>query len=132
MLTLLLAQADPGALVAGIDADPEPLDRARAKAAATGTTVELVGGRSSALPLPDGSFDRVVSSLLFHHLSLDGKRATLAEARRVLRLGGELHIATFLLARADGGTTDEGSELHTNFTRPEKHDQAATRRSIER
>ncbi|MHB1242982.1 MAG: class I SAM-dependent methyltransferase, partial [Gaiellaceae bacterium] len=32
-------------------------------------------------------------SLLFHHLTLDGKRATLAEARRVLRPGGELHIA---------------------------------------
>ena len=118
MLTLLLAQADPGALVAGIDADPEALDRARAKASATGTTVELVEGPSSGLPFPDASFDRVVSSLLFHHLSLDDKRATLAEARRVLRL--------------DGGTTDEGSELHINFTRPEKHDQAATPRSIER
>jgi ubiquinone/menaquinone biosynthesis C-methylase UbiE len=92
-LTLLLAQTEPGALVAGIDADPEALNRARAKAAAAGTTVELVEGLSSALPFPDASFDRVVSSLLFHHLSPEGKRTTLAEARRVLRSDGELHIA---------------------------------------
>lgn len=92
-LTLLLAQAAPDAHVTGVDADPDALGRARAKAAAAGTTIELVEGMSSSLPFPEASFDRVVSSLLFHHLTLAGKRATLAEARRVLRPNGELHIA---------------------------------------
>ena len=92
-LTLLLAQAERQAHVTGIDADPDALERAQEKAAETGVTIELVQGSSSSLPFPDASFDRVVSSLLFHHLTPDGKRATLAEVRRVLRADGELHIA---------------------------------------
>lgn len=39
------------------------------------------------------SADRVVMSLLLHHLGPDAKRAALSEARRVLRPGGRLHIA---------------------------------------
>lgn len=92
-LTLLLAQATPAAQVVGVDADAEVLERARTKAAATDATMELVEGTAGSLPFPDASFDRVVSSLLFHHLTLAGKRAALAESRRVLRSGGELHIA---------------------------------------
>lgn len=92
-LTLLLAQAAAGARVIGVDADPEALERAATKAAAAGATIELVEETSTSMSFPDASFDRVVSSLLFHHLTLDGKRATLAEARRVLRSDGELHIA---------------------------------------
>jgi SAM-dependent methyltransferase len=92
-LTLLLAQAAPAAQVVGVDADADVLERARTKAGATGATVGLVEGTSGSLPFPDASFDRVVSSLLFHHLTLDGKRAALAESRRVLRSNGELHIA---------------------------------------
>lgn len=34
----------------------------------------------------------MVSSLLFHHLAPETKRAALAEARRVLRPGGRLHV----------------------------------------
>jgi SAM-dependent methyltransferase len=46
-----------------------------------------------ALPFETGSFDRVVSSLVFHHLSTEQKQQTLAGIRRVLRPGGELHVA---------------------------------------
>jgi hypothetical protein len=35
----------------------------------------------------------VLCSLLLHHLTPEAKTATLAEIRRVLRPGGELHIA---------------------------------------
>ena len=52
-------------------------------------------GLASSLPYADSSFDRVVSSLVFHHLSRDGKRAALAEIRRVLRRSGELHLLDF-------------------------------------
>jgi ubiquinone/menaquinone biosynthesis C-methylase UbiE len=37
----------------------------------------------------------VLSSLLFHHLSREHKRETLAEVARVLRPGGSLHIVDF-------------------------------------
>ena len=55
--------------------------------------VEWKQGLAGALPLADGSCDRVAMSLLLHHLDADGKRAALAEAHRVLRPGGSLHIA---------------------------------------
>jgi ubiquinone/menaquinone biosynthesis C-methylase UbiE len=41
----------------------------------------------------EASFDRVLSSLFFHHLTAENKRRTLAETFRVLKLGGELHVA---------------------------------------
>jgi len=92
-LTLLLAQAVPTAHVVGVDPDPDTLERARRKAEESGVTIELVEASAGLLPFPDASFDRVVSSLVFHHLTLAGKRTALGEARRVLRADGELHIA---------------------------------------
>ena len=50
-------------------------------------------GYADRLPYPDSSFDRVVSSLVFHHLSHETKVLALREAWRVLRPYGELHIA---------------------------------------
>lgn len=86
-----LAAAAPGAEVVAVDGDPEVLAIAEAKDGAAG--VEWKRGLADALPLADGSCDRVTMSLLLHHLDADGKRAALAEARRVLRPGGGLHIA---------------------------------------
>jgi SAM-dependent methyltransferase len=45
------------------------------------------------LPYSDDSFDRVLSSLLFHHLTRENKIRTLTEVFRVLRPSGELHVA---------------------------------------
>jgi SAM-dependent methyltransferase len=45
------------------------------------------------LPYDDASFDRVLSSLFFHHLILRDKERTIAEVARVLKAGGELHVA---------------------------------------
>ena len=44
-------------------------------------------------PFEAKSFDRVISSLLFHHLTTDDKRRTLAKLRELLSPGGELHVA---------------------------------------
>jgi ubiquinone/menaquinone biosynthesis C-methylase UbiE len=92
-LALMAKDREPGANVVGLDGDPKMLDRARGKAAATGSAVRFDEGLSFELPYPDSSFDRVLSSLFFHHLERDGKERTLAEVRRVLRPGGELHVA---------------------------------------
>ena len=76
----------------GLDADPEVISIAERKALAAGVTIRFDRGLSTRLPYPDGSFDRVVSSLLFHHLPAEDKATTAAEARRVLRSGGEFHV----------------------------------------
>jgi ubiquinone/menaquinone biosynthesis C-methylase UbiE len=88
---IALARAAPAATVVAIDGDPEVLAIARAKDGAA--AVEWKRGLANELPLADGSCDRVAMSLLLHHLDADGKRAALAEAHRVLRPGGSLHIA---------------------------------------
>jgi len=92
-LALMAKQAQPAAELVGLDADPAMLSQAKAKAHAAGVEVRFDEGRSNELPYESASFDRVLSTLFFHHLDDDVKRATLAEIARVLRPGGELHVA---------------------------------------
>jgi ubiquinone/menaquinone biosynthesis C-methylase UbiE len=89
--TLAIALAADGAEVIGVDGDPEVLALAHAKPGAE--TVQWRKGLATALPLPGASADRVVMSLLLHHLDAGAKRTALAEALRVLRPGGRLHVA---------------------------------------
>lgn len=92
-LALWLAQQAPAARIAGIDADPRVLTIARRKANAAGVVIDFREGRSVALPYPDACFDRVLSTLFFHHLCWADKERTARELHRVLRPGGELHVA---------------------------------------
>ena len=92
-LALWIKQRYPSASVHGLDGDPDVLRRARSKAKSRRVEVSFTAGLSYELPYPDASFDRVVSSLFFHHLLTVDKERTLAEIRRVLRPDGELHIA---------------------------------------
>ena len=92
-LAIQVKQREPGAEVAGLDADPEMLAQARTKAEEAGVELELTEGFSTELPYEDGSFDRVLSTLFFHHLDPEPKRVTAREIARVLRPGGELHVA---------------------------------------
>jgi ubiquinone/menaquinone biosynthesis C-methylase UbiE len=94
-LALLIKSTHPDTDVIGLDGDPKILAIAQAKARKAGLTVTIDQGMSFALPSLDGSFDRVVSSLVFHHLTPDNKARTLREVFRVLRGGGELHVADF-------------------------------------
>jgi ubiquinone/menaquinone biosynthesis C-methylase UbiE len=88
---IALAAAVPAAVVVAIDGDPQVFEIAKAKQGAA--AVEWKSGLADRLPLADQSCDRVVMSLLLHHLNAEGKRAALAEAHRALRAGGRLHIA---------------------------------------
>jgi ubiquinone/menaquinone biosynthesis C-methylase UbiE len=92
-LAIWLAQRTPTAGVTGLDADPDVLARARRKAAAAGCEIDFVEGLSTSLPFAPDSFDVVLSSLFFHHLTGADKRTTLAEVARVLKPGGRLHVA---------------------------------------
>lgn len=90
-LTSRAHRAKPGAIVTGIDPDPRALDRARRKMRnINGVRVEQ--GYAQALGQADGAFDRVLSSMMLHHLDHEVKAAAVAEAFRVLRPGGSVHI----------------------------------------
>ena len=92
-LTILIKNAQTQTTVIGIDGDSTVLDIARAKAKDSGVEIEFDEGMSFELPYEDASFDRVVSSLFFHHLTREDKLRTLSEVRRVLKPNGEIHIA---------------------------------------
>lgn len=92
-LTLMAKLNQPRAMFFGLDGDPKILEIARDKARRLGIQVSLSQGFSTEMPYPNGFFDRVLSSLFFHHLTRESKQRTLAEVFRVLRPGGELHVA---------------------------------------
>lgn len=92
-LTTWLKQQQPDAHIIGVDGDPTILQIAKRKAERAGVALHLDHALSTALPYPDGHFDRIVSSLFFHHLSWADKQRTAVELFRVLKRGGELHIA---------------------------------------
>lgn len=94
-LAILVKRSQPEARVVGLDGDPKVLAIARQKAARAGIEVELVEGMAFDPSLPAASFDRVLTTLVLHHLTTDEKRETLSAVRRLLRVGGELHIADF-------------------------------------
>jgi flavin reductase (DIM6/NTAB) family NADH-FMN oxidoreductase RutF/ubiquinone/menaquinone biosynthesis C-methylase UbiE len=77
--------------VVGVDSSPAMLERARERAAEFGlANVTYVEAQASALPFPEGSFDRVFIANLLFHLADPG--VALREAKRVLRPGGRLVI----------------------------------------
>jgi ubiquinone/menaquinone biosynthesis C-methylase UbiE len=88
---IALARLRPDATVIGVDGDPEILLFARAKAGAQ--HVQWIEGLADTLPIGDATADRVVLSLVLHHLPPAGKRAALREVSRVLRPGGRLAVA---------------------------------------
>lgn len=89
----ILAARQTGSEVVGIDADSDIVEIARRKAETAGERVRFDEGSATELPYEDSSFDRVVSTLFFHHLTDADKRATLRQVVRVLRPGGALHVA---------------------------------------
>lgn len=92
-LTFATKEHQPEARVVGLDGDPTILEIASGKKHNSGHEVQFVDGLSYQLPFARHTFDRVLCSLLLHHLESDSKTVTLAEIRRVLRPGGQLHIA---------------------------------------
>jgi ubiquinone/menaquinone biosynthesis C-methylase UbiE len=92
-LAIMAKKACPQAEVVGLDGDAKILEIARTKARGENVAVRFDEAFSSALPYDDDSFDRVISSLFFHHINREDKRRTLRELRRVLAPNGELHVA---------------------------------------
>jgi ubiquinone/menaquinone biosynthesis C-methylase UbiE len=92
-LTLMLKDAHPDTDITGLDGDPQVLEISRTKS--QGKDIRWERGLATSLPYPDATFDRVVTSLVIHHLTTSEKRLAFDEMYRVLKPQGELHILDF-------------------------------------
>mgnify|MGYP001304144900 CR=1 FL=1 len=97
-LALLIKRAAPGAHVVGLDPDPQALSIARRKANAAGIRIEWRQGfaREAA---DGGAFDKVVSSLVFHQVQVDEKKAGMAAMFAAANAGGTICIADYAQQR---------------------------------
>jgi len=91
-LAMRLAREAPGMTLTGVDISGAMVERAARRAAGAGLSerARFEVGDVAALPLPDGEFDGVVSTLSLHHWP--EPPLGLAEIHRVLKPGGEVRI----------------------------------------
>jgi len=92
-LSIWIKEAYPQTDVTGIDGDTDILSIAVDKANRAGVSVQFSTAMSFDIPFPDAYFDRVLSSLFFHHLTWEDKIRTAAEIFRIVQPGAQLHVA---------------------------------------
>lgn len=93
-LAIEIKRHHPEVTVCALDADASMISRARRNAARAGVDIGFQEGDMTRLP-DLGTFDRVYSTMVFHHLSPLGKSEALTAARRVLGPGGNFVVADF-------------------------------------
>ena len=89
------AHIGPTGSVIGIDASPPMVARATRKAAKAGGSATFQLAVAEQLPFPDGRFDVVLSTLMFHHLPRKTREQCANEIRRVLKPGGRVLVVDF-------------------------------------
>jgi len=94
-LSIMAAQKHADAEFHGVDIDEKILSIAKKKLEKAGLTIQAKLYDGGKLPYPDNYFDKVMSSLVFHHLTLRQKYGALDEILRVLKPSGTVHIADF-------------------------------------
>ncbi|WP_214824031.1 class I SAM-dependent methyltransferase [Exiguobacterium sp. s28] len=95
-LALLLQQSQPGVQVIGVDADPEILAIAKEKVKERPVdSILFEEGFSDQLSFSSNLFHHVFTSLFIHHLTLEKKKETFEEVRRVLKSGDQFHLLDF-------------------------------------
>jgi SAM-dependent methyltransferase len=95
-LAILTKRREPKAHVVRLDGDRGVLEIARRKLAREGLDIELREGMANGDPIfAPASFDRILTSLVLHHLTTEQKREALVAMRRWLRPDGELHVLDF-------------------------------------
>lgn len=98
-LSIGIKRRFPDAKIFALDADREILQMAQRKAKAHQANIIFERAFSDSLPFADETFHRVFSTLAFHHLSHQRKIKTISEILRVLKSGGEFHLADYGLPR---------------------------------
>jgi ubiquinone/menaquinone biosynthesis C-methylase UbiE len=79
----------------GLDIDSESLRLALRKSYKAKSSIALVKGSAIQLPYASETFDRVLSSLVYHHLRSDQKVSSMQEVLRVLKPKGQFLLADF-------------------------------------
>ncbi len=85
----------PNSDFVGIDPDKKILRLAERKLEQAGVRARLVQGFVQELPFPPASFDLVISTLIFHHLSARVKKEATKEIYCVLKDKGRFLLADF-------------------------------------
>lgn len=94
-LVIMIKNINPKAAVFGVDVDSNVLKIAAKKVAEEKSEIFLSTYDGITLPYADNAFDKVISTLVFHHLTREQKIRALAEILRVLKKDGELYIWDF-------------------------------------
>lgn len=92
-LLLLLEELHPDCEAIGIEVDTQMLKMAQRKVAEKNSSVQLQYYEGDRLPYETGTFDKVISSWVFQHLTTSQKIASFREIHRVLKPEGEFHMA---------------------------------------
>lgn len=121
-LAVMIKRQYPDVEIVGLDPDPRALVRAGRKFQSAVLSIQLDRGFADALPYADGSFDRVFSSFMFHHLEVADRQATLREVGRVLKPGGELHLLDFSMPEK-GSMGRIGRWLHSSHRLKDNSDE---------
>ncbi len=94
-LIIMAKIKNPESAIIGIDVDEKIINIAKKKIARQRLNIEIDKYDGNALPYENESFDKVISSLVFHHLIGEQKGNILKEIYRILKPNGEIHIADF-------------------------------------
>lgn len=93
-LAIEIKRRHPDVTIDAVDADVSMVTRAKRNAARAG--VNIAFHEADMTRLPDlGTFDRIYSTMVFHHLLPAAKTRALADAKRVLRPDGCFVVADF-------------------------------------
>ena len=94
-LCMMMKQRQPGADIIGLDIDEKVISIAREKIQNANLNIKILQYDGNAIPMPDNSVDKIVTSFVLHHLNTDIKEKMFAEFHRILKPSGEFHVADF-------------------------------------
>ena len=94
-LAIEMKKQNPHTQITGIDPDKKALSIAHNKMHLQNVDIKFVEGFSQELPFNTSSFDLVISTLIFHHLTTDTKIKSLKQIYRVLKKNGRFILADF-------------------------------------
>lgn len=94
-LCMMLKQRQASADIIGLDIDEKIINIAREKIQKANLDIRFLQYDGNAIPMADNSVDKIVTSFVLHHLNTDIKEKMFREFHRVLKPGGEFHVADF-------------------------------------
>lgn len=92
-LSIMAYSKNNNADYTGVDIDDNILKIAKRKIEAENAKIKLIKYDGDKLPFSNKCFDKIISSLVLHHLTTDQKIETFKEFKRVIKEDGEIHIA---------------------------------------